>query len=124
MKYAQKFQGNPDIEVIVTEFELGAQESMDEREMKDWSTRVKEQFKRIPLGRGEQADENGLSALETLAGCPVLSEATADKVRSLVAEVRVGKMNRTELKRGIALLDVSLDQTPLLAPRSRPESVA
>lgn len=123
-EFATKFGGNPDIEVYVTELELGAQESLDEKDMKDWADRVKEQLKRVPLGRGEEADADGLAALETLAGCPVLGQATADRIRLMVSEVKVGKMNRTDLKRGISLLNVELDQGPLLAPRSRPEPVA
>lgn len=122
-EFATKFGGNPDIEVYVTELELGAQESLDEKEMKEWSQRVKEQLKRVPLGRGEEADADGLAALETLAGCPVLSKETADRIRLMVSEVKVGKMNRTDLKRGISLLDVQLDQSPLLAPRPKPELV-
>lgn len=123
-EYVKKFQGNPDIEVSVFEFELGAQDNLDAKEMKEWGDRVKEQLRRVPLGRGEEADAEGLSALETLAGCPVLSQETAARVRLMVSEVRVGKMTRTDLKRGIALLDVQLDQSSLLAPRSRPEPVA
>lgn len=123
-EFAAQFAGSPDIEVYVTELELGAQESLDEKEMKDWSDRVKEQLKRVPLGRGEEADADGLEALVTLAGCPVLARETAERIRAMVDEVKVGKMNRTDLKRGISLLDVQLDQAPLLAPRSRPEPVA
>lgn len=119
-KFAAQFNGNPDIEVSVFEFELGsASGDLDEKEMKEWSDRVKNQLKRVPLGRGEEADNDGLAALETLAGCPVLAKETADRIRLMVSEVRVGKMNRTELKRGISLLEVSMDQTSL-APRSRP----
>lgn len=121
-EFAKKFQGNPDIEVYVSEMDFGFLESVDERDMKDWSARVKEQLKRVPLGRGEDADAEGLAALETLASCPVLAKDTADRIRLMVSEVRVGKMNRTDLKRGISLLDVELDQSVTLSPR-RPEAV-
>ena len=111
---------NPDIEVSVFEFELGsASGDLDEKEMKEWSVRVKAQLTRVPLGRGEEADQDGLAALETLAGCPVLSQETAARIRLMVSEVRVGKMTRTDLKRGISLLDVAMDQTSL-APRRTP----
>ena len=121
----QDLCANPDIEVMVFEFELGtANGELDDREMQDWSRRVKEQLKRVPLGRGQDTDDEGLAALETLASCPVLSKETAERIRVMVGEVKVGKMNRTELKRGISLLDVAMDQTSLCAPRSRPEVVS
>ena len=123
-EFARKYADNPDIEVSVFEFELGAPDSLDDKEMKEWSDRVKGQLKRVPLGRGEDIDAEGLSALETLAGCPVLAKATSESILKMVAEVRVGKMNRTELKRGISLLQVSMDQSTLVTPRSRPEPAA
>jgi hypothetical protein len=123
-EFAAQFNTNPDITVSVFEFELGsANGELDEKEMKEWSERVKAQLKQVPLGRGEEADLEGLSALETLASCPVLAKETADRIRLMVAEVRVGKMTRTDLRRGIQLLDVEMDQTSLV-PRSRPEAVA
>ena len=125
-EFAKEFSGNPDIEVSVFEFELGAAAGeLDEKEMREWSERVKAQLKRVPLGRGEEADEEGLTALLTLAGCPVLSKETAENISRMVAEVKVGKMNRTDLKRGISLLQVSMDQSSLVAaPRSRPTPAA
>ena len=120
--FAMQFTSNPDIEVSVFEFELGsASGELDDKEMKEWSERVKNQLKRVPLGRGEDTDKEGLDALETLAGCPVLAKETKERILQMVGEVRVGKMNRTDLKRGISLLDVSMDQSSLVtAPRSRP----
>lgn len=118
--FVSSLEANPDIEVSVFEFELGsANGELDEKEMKEWSQRVKAQLTRVPLGRGEEADQDGLAALETLAGCPVLSPETAARIRLMVSEVRVGKMTRTDLKRGISLLDVAMDQTSL-APRRTP----
>jgi hypothetical protein len=122
--YATQFNTSPDIEVSVVEYNLNsASGDLDEKDMKEWSERVKAQLKRVPLGRSEEADEEGLSALETLATCPILAKETKDRIQLMVAEVRVGKMTRTDLKRGIALLDVTMDQSSLLAPRGRPEAV-
>ena len=124
-EYAKQFNANPDIEVSVVEYNLNsASGDLDEKDMKEWSERVKSQLKRVPLGRSEEADEEGLAALETLATCPILAKETKDRIQLMVAEVRVGKMTRTDLKRGIALLDVTMDQSSLLAPRARPEPVA
>lgn len=114
---------DPNVTIEVLEFEVGADEEMGEREMKDWSERVKNQLKQVPLGRGEDADTEGLAALETLAGCPVLSPETAARIRLMVSEVRIGKMTRTDLKRGILLMDVEIDQSALLPQRGRPELV-
>jgi hypothetical protein len=119
-EFARQFADNPDIEVSVFEFVLGATSDLDDKEMKEWGDRVKGQLKRVPLGRGEDIDANGLAALETLAGCPVLSKDTAQAILKMVGEVRVGKMNRVDLKRGISLLSVTMDQTTLVTPRQTP----
>lgn len=115
---------DPAITVGVMEFEIGnAGDELGEKEMKEWSSRVKEQLKRIPLGRSDEVDADGLEALATLATCPVLAKATAEKILRLVNEAKLGRVGRSDLKRGIALLDVEMDQSTLLAPRGRPELV-
>jgi hypothetical protein len=111
---------NPELDVSVIEFELGAPDSLDETEMREWSTRVKNQLTRIPLGRGEEVDTDGLAALETLAGCPVLAQATADNIRAMIAQVRIGKLNRVDFRRSIELLEVSMDQGALSPSRNNP----
>jgi hypothetical protein len=124
-EFAKQFDSErPDIDVSVFEFELGATAELDEKEMKEWGERVKSQLKRVPLGRGEEVDEDGLTALLTLASCPVLAQETRDRINGMVAEVRVGKMNRADFKRGISILPVVMEQSTLLVPRSRPEPVA
>lgn len=124
-EFAAQYADNPDIEVFVFEFELGsASGTLDDKEMKDWGDRVKAQLKRVPLGRGEDIDADGLNALKTLAGCPVLAKETSEAILRMVGEVEVGKMNRTDLKRGISLLQVSMNQESLMAPRSRPTPAA
>lgn len=123
-EFARQFADNTDIEVSVFEFTLGSTSDLDDKEMKEWGDRVKGQLKRVPLGRGEDIDAEGLSALETLAGCPVLSKETSEAILKMVGEVRVGKMNRVDLKRGISLLSVTMDQTTLVTPRSTPTPAA
>jgi len=124
-EFAKQFDGErPDIDVSVFEFELGATAELDEKEMKEWGERVKSQLKRVPLGRGEEVDEDGLTALLTLASCPVLAQETRDRITTMVAEVRVGKMNRADFKRGISIMPVVMEQSTLMVPRSRPEPVA
>lgn len=113
---AQPF--NPDIDVFVIEFELGVVDGgLDEREMSEWSQRVKAQLTRIPLGRGEDVDSDGLSALATLASCPVLAKETADNIKVMIEQVRQGKLNRVDFKRSIELLEVEMDQATLVPNR-------
>ena len=110
---------NPELSVTVMEFELGtADEGLDKQEMDEWGKRVKAQLTRIPLGRGQQVDSDGIEALETLANCPALSPATADAIRLLANQAKVGQITRIDFKRSIELLDVSMDQTTLSPQRS------
>lgn len=118
-EFAKQFVSEqPDITVDVFEYDVTG--DSDERELSIWSGRIKEQFKRAKLGRGEDVDEDGLKALETLAGCPVLAAATRDRVLEMVAQVRAGKIDRVELKRGIGLLDVQVDGDQLSVRRGTP----
>jgi hypothetical protein len=119
-KYVEGLTINPELDIMVTEFEIGAPDSLDETEMREWSKRVKAQLTRVPLGRGDKLDDDGLKALETLAGCPVISKETADSIRRMVAEVRVGQMDKVDFKRGIELLNVEMDQTTLAPNRVGP----
>jgi hypothetical protein len=108
---------DPELAVSVIEFELGSTESLDETEMREWGQRVKNQLTRIPLGRGEQTDEEGLTALQTLASCPVLSKETAQNIRTMIEQVRVGQMTRVDFKRNIEMLNVEMDQATLTPKR-------
>ena len=122
--FAEKFSNDrPDVVVDVFEYDISG--DPDERELSEWSQRIKGQLKQFPLGRGEKTDVEGLNALKTLAGCPVLAKETSDAILRMVGEVEVGRMNRTDLKRGISLLNVKMDSTTLTAvPRSRPTPTA
>lgn len=115
-KFIEAMSINPELDVTVIEFELGAPESLDEKEMREWSARVKAQLTRIPLGRGDTVDSDGLNALRTLAGCPVLAKETANTILALITQAQIGQLNRVDFKRSIELLDVSMDQSSL-APR-------
>jgi hypothetical protein len=119
-EFAAQFVGDqPDITVDVFEYDVTG--DPDERELSVWSGRIKEQFKRAKLGRGEDVDEEGLKALETLAGCPILAAATRDRVLEMVGQVRAGKIDRVELKRGIGLLEVQVDNESLSVRRGTPQ---
>jgi hypothetical protein len=118
-EFAKRYEGDaPDI--IVTISELNLEGELGEREIAEWATTYKDQLKRIPLGRAEEADEEGLAALESLAKCPILKQETKDAILRMVSEVRIGKMKRVDLKRGISLLRVAIEPAPLMAPRGRP----
>jgi hypothetical protein len=113
-----------EIDAFAMEWNLDSLTDPDERELREWSGRIKQQIKRVPLGRGKEVDDEGLAALLTLASCPVLAEATATRIKEMVEEVKIGKGNRADLKRNISLLEVEMDQSSLMATRSRPEPVA
>ena len=117
---AKEFLGSleirPDIEARVTEFYLGAAEEMSSQDMTEWSKKIKRQLGQVGLGRGKEADEEGLRALETLVRCPLIGKETASRVLEMVASVRLNKMDRIELKRSIETLDVKVDSR-ILAPR-------
>jgi hypothetical protein len=118
--FIAKLPRDPDIDASVIEFELGvAADGLDDKEMAEWGLRVKNQLIRVPLGRGDSVAGDGIEALETLAKCPVLSAETAQAINILIAQVRVGSMNRLDFKRNIELLDVTMDQATLAPSRNK-----
>lgn len=105
-----------DVAASVQEFYFAAAGEMSNEAIAEWAQRVKSQLAQVALGRGKEADEEGLSALETLTSCPAMGEETRRRVRELVSLVRAQKIDRLELKRSIADLDVKLEPGAL-APR-------
>jgi len=123
-EYLKSLEVGAGVEAYVVEFELGSPETLDERELREWQDKIKTQLKRIPLGRGKDIDGEGIDALLALARCPVIAPATADRINEMVEELRVGTTDRTAFKRSIELLDVKMDQSSLIAPRTSPEPVS
>lgn len=111
-----------DMRVYVSEFELSAPQDLEQAEMASWGKRIKNQLSSISLGRNKEADEDGLNALLSLAGCPMLKKETGDRIRELVEGVRTAKITRVEIKRHIEKLNVQVDTTTL-APRRAPKIV-
>lgn len=107
-----------DIEVRCSEFELSSADDLTAMEIEAWAGRIQNQLSAISLGRSKEADSDGLNALITLAGCPVLGKDTADRIKELVAMVREGKMDRLELKRQIKTTKVKIEQKPLVVRRN------
>lgn len=119
MRYAETFSADaPDILVTCDEIDMTG--SLSERALVDWAESNKELLKRVPLGRAEEASDEGLNAIETLAGCPAFAQETKDLLQRWVAEAKVGSLKRADLKRNISLMQIKMDATPMLAPRSRP----
>jgi len=109
------------LDVSVTEFELGGLgNGLDEEEMRDWAEKVKTQLGRIPLGRAKNASVDGISALEELAKCPVLSAQTKEAVATLVTQAKANQIDRPELMRSLEILDVQMDQG-ILSPERHVE---
>jgi len=118
IKFIEKYDNSADIKVSVDELDLNG--SLSERTLIEWADRNKDALKRVPLGRAKEASDEGILALEALASCPALSQETKDTVLRLASEARIGTLKRVDLKRSISLLNVEMDATPMLAPRSRP----
>ena len=118
-KYIESLNINTELDVSVIEFELGATAGgLDNAEMQEWGKRVKNQLLRIPLGRANTVDSEGMDVLKTLSNCPVLSKETSEAIRLLLAQVEVGQLNRVDFKRSIELLDVNMDQATLQPGRN------
>lgn len=119
-RFVEEQQINPELDVSVIEFELGAtNEGLDEAEMREWGKRVKAQLARVPLGRGEKLDDDGIKALETLIGCPMLSRETANSIASMIAQLKVGQMDKIDFRRSLEMLEVNMDQTELRPERAK-----
>ena len=88
-------------------------------ELADWESRIRRQLEGARLGRGKQAKAGGLTALEQLAGCPILADETREQLAELVAAAKLGTLERVEFTRRLALLPVSVDlaSSPAVAPR-------
>ena len=115
IEMAQQYAGDqPDITVTAYEVDL----SDGDLELTEWTERLKQQAKRFPLGRAETASDEGLSALEGFAECPVLSPSTKEAILNLVKQARSGDLKRVDLKRNIELLQVELETAPLMVPRT------
>ncbi len=117
-EWVRQQQHRDDMTVRVSEFELVAPEGLEGAELGAWAARIKNQLTAVSLGRAKDADAKGLAALESLASCPVLSEATSNRIKSLVAQVREGKIDRVELKRQITTTNVEIEQAPLTVRRT------
>jgi hypothetical protein len=105
---------NPDIEVSVIEFELSsAGDGLDLEEMQEWANKIKNQLIRIPLGRGSDVDEEGLSSIEALVDCPVMARTTAKTIKDMVAQVRANTLSRKDFRDAIEKLNIELDSTAL-----------
>lgn len=123
LEFIRQFESEQVAGTVVTVDEYNLNGSLSERTLIDWAARNKDALKRVPLGGKKEASDEGIMALEALAACPALAQETRDAVLRMASEARVGSLTRVDLKRGISLLDVSMDKSVLMAPRSRPEAV-
>lgn len=117
-EWARAQEYRSDMTVRVSEFELVAPEGLEGAELGAWAARIKNQLSAVSLGRGKDADVKGLLALESLASCPILSAATASRIKNLVGQVREGKIDKVELKRQITTTYIEIEQAPLTVRRT------
>ncbi len=112
--FAERLSTDPDVAVSVVEFELSsAGEGLNPRELSEWGDRVKNQLLRIPLGRGKDADDEGLSAIETLADCPAMSPTTSRVIKDLLSRVRNKLLSRQDFKCALENLKVEMESSAL-----------
>jgi hypothetical protein len=78
-------------------------------EVEEWVKLIRNQIKAAPLGRSKEAGKEGLDIIEKLIQCPVLSGETRTRISNLVEQAKLGTVERTEFKRQIAELDITLD---------------
>ena len=114
---------DPSVRVDVVEFEING--AIEDVHLVAWGVTVKEQLERVRLGRKKgQVNSEALTALETLAECPALSQETAGAIRKLVGEFRLGNMKKDDFQRSVTLLEVKMDKTILEGPkRAIPEVI-
>lgn len=115
-EFAASMEHDPENTLSVTEFSISSLgvEGFDEEAMASWGERVKNQLKRVPLGRRKEdgkpkVDPEGLDALMSIANCPALGEETREKIKALVAAARANTIDRFELHREIELVNVTMD---------------
>jgi hypothetical protein len=111
-----------DMRVFVQEFNLECPSGMDNSELSSWAERIKKQLSSVSLGRGKEADADGLRALETLASCPVIKPETGRRIKELVAMVRDNKMERIEVRRRIETMQIEVNDS-VMSPRRTPALV-
>lgn len=113
-EYVDSLKPSPEIIVKINEWYFTAAGEFD---LAEWAQRVKDQLMRLPFGQKKsEIDKTGITALGELAKCPALAKETADRLSELLAQVEIGAVNKTELKRNIELLDVKMD-AEVLNPR-------
>lgn len=113
------------VQVSLSEYVLGVV-SQTPAEVREWSERVTNQLRRIPLGREKTVSAEAITVLSRLADCPVISDESRSALLALIADAKLDKVERVEFKRKLAKLPISIatseSVTPRRAPkRSRPE---
>jgi len=98
-------------------------------EVSEWADRIQKQLSALPFGRGQgrdwagtQGGLSGLKLLEGLAKCPVIGDETRDELLQLIADSKLQKLDRVQLKRKLAQVQVEVEASPV-APRRAPAPV-
>lgn len=105
---------NPELDIMCQEMDLVSLGlGLSEKAMLDWVDRIKKQLLAVPLGRGKEVDEEGLQALTALATCPEIGADAQERILQMIGELRVGKMDRSDLRRSISLMDIPLNTESL-----------
>ena len=107
-----------DVSVRVTEYDMTPRSVLPPEEIQEWIETVTKQLSKVKLGRGKETDAAGLVVLERLCECPILAEKTATRIRELIAAARLAKLDRMELKRSLAKVQVEVEVAPVKPGRA------
>ncbi len=95
------------VEIRVSEFEMKVH-VLAPADHQEWSSRIKEQLEKVPLGKGSQPSERGLDSLKALAQCPSLESDTQEELLQAIEDAREALISRSELKDRIADMAVRI----------------
>lgn len=106
---------DPAVSIEVLELELSeVGEGISDRQVAEWSEMVKDQLKRVQLGRKKgEINSEAYTALELLADCPAMAPETAGTLRKLVGEARLGRVKKDEFQRSVAMIEVKMNKDAL-----------
>lgn len=113
-KFLATLEPKADIDVRITEFDVTVDVgAFNDNDLKEWGVRVQRQIIEIPLGRGKEAEEDGLKVLSQLISCPVLTEETRERLEELVSMAKSGRLERLEFARQLKITPVSVEESAI-----------
>lgn len=119
-KLLRSLDVDPNVKIRCVPYDLDPGTDLPTAEVEEWASRIRNQLEAAPLGRGKEAGKQGLEVLDNLAACPVLSKETAQVIRDLVNQARLGQVDRIDFKRRISEINLGVvvgEQEIVVPPR-------